>query len=216
MMIKIKCSNCGEYFYKDKSEYDRQIRKGKSNFYCSPKCVAIGTHVGKSNPMITKICPYCGKLFLTKTGSKEATFCSRECASSGSVTDKRRIRAKEISKNNFTYGISHTQKILKTREAWKYKEIKEILDKYNEKYEFEYIIEDFIYDLALLNRKIIFEFDGPDHKYLDETNKTKVANKNNWLLIRQKVMPNTVIDPTFVELVLKDRPFSIKEYDLIS
>ena len=37
--IKLKCLYCGNIFDKLKSEYNRQINKGKSKFYCSYKCV---------------------------------------------------------------------------------------------------------------------------------------------------------------------------------
>lgn len=87
---------------------------------------------------------------------KEKRFCCRSCASKGSVNEKRRQAGKQAAKNNFTpetYGIKNIQNLLRLREAWKYEDIKKYLDNLNVNYEFEYIIENYIYDLALIDKK---------------------------------------------------------------
>lgn len=140
-MIKLKCANknCGKEFDKPLREFNRRIKLGCVNFYCCSKCV--GTINKKLiKPMITKICQLCGNKFQTKSGSKEATFCSRSCASKGSVNDARRNAGKQSAIKNFT-SDTHTpqgiQKLLKKREAWKYVEVKKILEFLKEPFEFE-------------------------------------------------------------------------------
>lgn len=50
--VEIVCNNCGKEFTKAKKEYDRQLRNGKKNFYCSRTCVGkhnvknLGDHGG--------------------------------------------------------------------------------------------------------------------------------------------------------------------------
>ena len=50
--VEIQCCACGMFFVKSKKEYDRQVRNGKNNFYCSRKCVGkvnsknLGKHLG--------------------------------------------------------------------------------------------------------------------------------------------------------------------------
>lgn len=36
--VELNCSHCGNSFSKEKKEYDRWIRKGKTNFYCGLGC----------------------------------------------------------------------------------------------------------------------------------------------------------------------------------
>ena len=207
-MIKLKCANknCGKEFEKPLGEVNRRIKLGSTNFYCCAKCA--GTNNSKRiKPIITKVCPVCGNQFETKSGAKEATFCSRSCASKGSVNDARRNAGKKSAIKNFTpdtHNPNTIQKLLKQREEWKYIEIKNFLEFLNESFEFEYLIDKYIYDLALLDRHIFIEFDGPEHKYLNETDKEQVALQNGWKIIRHKVHPNEVIKPDFLYSILKD------------
>ena len=52
-------------------------------FFCCLSCSANYNNQNKKNDTITKVCPVCNNKFVTKEGSKEATFCSRSCASKG-------------------------------------------------------------------------------------------------------------------------------------
>lgn len=193
-MITLKCENCKKTFEKTNSEYNRRIQNGQTRFFCSRQCANMT--INQPFPKIRKRCPVCRKEFLTSGGKKGATFCSRSCASKGSVSEHRRIVARETSSKNFVHASSvSAQHLLKCRESFKYQQLEEFLSKMNIAYEFEYLLNDFIYDLALLDEKILIEFDGKDHRYIDETEKTKNAKDSGFTLYRVNVDANSVISP---------------------
>lgn len=66
-----------------------------------------------------------------------------------------------------------TASALRSRESWKYADVRTYLTDLGIEHEFEFQIGHFIYDLALLSRKILIEFDGPDHEYLAEEDRRK-------------------------------------------
>lgn len=201
-MINLKCPECGNSFFKRKAEVTRQLKKNpNTQFYCCQKCAIIGGHKKQQNPIVTKTCPVCKELFATKSGAKEATFCSRSCASKGSVTEARRQAGRYAAELNFTpetHNIINIQKVLKEREAWKYEKIKIVLDFLHANYEFEYLMGNYIYDLAIFDKGILVEFDGPDHRYCDDTNKYNNTLYNGWYVYRINVNPNEIIDPSFL------------------
>lgn len=200
MKVSVRCNTCGKEFLKEKSEYNRQMRlkDGKAKFYCCKDCMYQDKNFRRSNPILTKICPICNSKFQTKQGCKEATFCSRSCASKGSV-NQNRINAGKNSIKNFPKGnVKSIQHLLKIREGWKYRLLKNILEEKDIEYEFEYIIGDFIFDLALFQYKILFEFDGKEHKTMDESLKENAAKQDGWKLIRIEVDANTEIEPVKV------------------
>lgn len=197
-MIKITCSTCKTEFEKIAYEVKRQLKKNpNADFYCCKKCASIGAHAKQKKPIIKKVCPVCGNEFETSSGKKGATFCSRSCASKGSVNDARRNAGKKAAAMNFTpdtHDIHNIQLLLKQRESWKYEEIKKFLDFIKEPYEFEYMLDNkYIYDLALFNKHIVIEFDGPEHEYANETDKEQTAKNFGFNLVRIKITPNTVI-----------------------
>ncbi len=197
-MIKLICPICKKEFDKRAAEVKRQLKKNSNaDFYCCKSCSTVGSHNKQKKSIVKKICPVCGNEFEASTKKKGATFCSRSCASKGSVTNARRNAGKKAAAMNFTpvtHDIRNIQKILKQRESWKYKDIKDFLDFMKESYEFEYILDNkYIYDLVLFNKHIIIEFDGPEHEHINETDKERIAQKFGFNLIRIKVIPNTVI-----------------------
>jgi hypothetical protein len=195
--VKVKCSNCGKEFNKPLGEYNRRIKKGSIDFYCSSKCAGQSINAAKKKPDIEKECPVCHKKFITTTKAKGATYCSRSCASKGSVNEARKEAGRKTSKLNFKPASVETiVNVLKKREAWKYKELKDFLDFKGEQYEFEYKIDNYIYDLVLFNKKIIIEFDGKEHKYYDETDKNFTAISNGYKLYRIDVQPSSIIHPS--------------------
>lgn len=201
-MTELKCPICGIKFQKYTKEITRQIKKNpNTQFYCSKDCANIGVHEKQRNPIISKVCPVCGNYFSTKSGAKESTFCSRSCASKGSVNEARRAAGRYSAALNFTpetQSVYTIQKILKNREAWKYAEIKIVLDFLKYQYEFEYLLGNYIYDLALFDKGILVEFDGPEHKRYDETDKINNAINNGWYLVKINVILNTIINPEFI------------------
>ena len=205
--IKLRCLNCSKDFEKDISEYNRRIRNGKKEFYCTRKCAGIGNNSKKRMTTIEKQCPICGNSFTTKKGAKEITYCSRSCASKGSVNEKRREAGRKSARINFTpdtHNIFTIQKLLKKRETWKYKKIEEFLNLIGEKYEFEYVMDEkYVYDLVLFDKGVIIEFDGPEHRNMNEKNKEKVAQNNGYKFYRVSVEPNTVIEVDLIKHILE-------------
>jgi very-short-patch-repair endonuclease len=206
--VKLTCAWCSKEFYLYAKEYERQIRNGRTYFFCSRTCVAKKRNSGRKFPVILKICPVCKTEFWASTKKKGATFCSRECASKGSVTELRRNAAREWGLKNYHNNVGNINttdaraKGLRIREAWKYSLIKEFFDKSGIRYQFEFPCGSGIFDLALLDLKIFVEFDGPYHNdgnIEQQDNKKTIEAKNfGWNVIRIKCEPNTIIDPSVV------------------
>ena len=72
------------------------------------------------------------------------------------------------------------------------------MTEHNISYQFEYPINHYIYDLALLNHKLIIEFDEKYHRYVDENEKYKCANVNGWQLIHVKALEHEVFSPNLI------------------
>ena len=200
MKTELQCGFCGERFEREKGEINRQRKKGRQEFFCSLSCGAKYSNAKRDDLRveITKICPVCTTEFKTMTGCKSSTFCSRVCASKGSLTEKRLKAEKEA-------GLSHRDNLISAheslhiRECWKYEKLKSFLSVLKESYEFEYPMGSYVYDLALVDRKIFIEFDGTYHsgskqKEVDEQ-KNLCAKISGWEIYRIDVKPNTVIDP---------------------
>lgn len=206
------CPICNKEFNKEIAEITRQQKKKGINvtFYCSRKCNGIANSKKLKFPTIVKICPTCGKEFLSTRKAKAATFCSRSCASKGSVNEARRNAGRNAAAMNFTHDIKQMKNALLGKEGWKYAELEKYLKDIDEPHEFEYVIGTLyenprIYDLVLFNRKLLIEFDGPDHKYITEDDKIKeeIAKKNGFEVKRIKTMPNTIIEPNCIYKFLK-------------
>lgn len=183
--VKLFCDYCGFETYKEQKEITRKFKKNpNAKFYCSNMC--SGYAQDKALKIEEKECPLCKTKFKCNTANKKTnrTFCSRECASAGSITEAR----KEAGRKLGALESSHTPDIaaasLRSREWWKYEEIKQELISRKLNHQFEYVIERSIYDLALIDMKILIEFDGPYHQWLDDELKTKLAESYGWKLIR--------------------------------
>lgn len=205
--IKLICGFCGEPFETRKAEYDRQVRNGRSVFYCSLSCSAKKGNLERPDRRveIEKRCPYCNNKFKTMTGSKSATFCSRSCASAGSVNEARRQAAKKT-------GLQHRDNLsiskgLKNREAWKYVKLKKFLEFQDVDYEFEYDVGEYIFDLCLPDMMILIEFDGEYHRgkfaMMRDRDKDTEANELGWNVIRVKVKSNTIIETEVLYKIFK-------------
>jgi hypothetical protein len=98
----LECSHCRKNFSRLTKEVFRQLKRGREEFFCSSTCAAIHNNLSRDSAHhpLKKICPTCKKEFQSHTGAKAATFCSRGCASRGSVTDHRREKAKEMGLKN--------------------------------------------------------------------------------------------------------------------
>lgn len=200
--MQLTCDWCEETFEKSDKEVRRQQKKGRKTFFCSLSCGAYYRNSKRTDLTedIIKECLFCKTKFQTRTGKLEAKFCSRSCASSGSMTEKRINKAKETGKRSNNFSTSSIAKGLRTREAWKYEELDKYLKSNNTNYQFEYCIDNSIFDLAILDQKLLIEFDGSYHQdsrqQIRDDKKEQVAISNGWQLKRIQVENNTVIDST--------------------
>jgi very-short-patch-repair endonuclease len=98
-------------------------------------------------------------------------------------------------------GVAHRANLIKPaealrrREAWKYAELELAL--VGRDYAFEFELEGRVFDLALLDEKVLVEFDGPDHsgekQHLDDQQKERIAEAAGFIVVRRQVVPSTVI-----------------------
>ena len=102
------------------------------------------------------------------------------------------------------------EQTLKLREAWKYENIRNVLNSLNISHEFEYRLKGgYIYDLALFDKKVFVEFDARYHdqekqQSIDDE-KDKFAQCYGWSVVRIKTPTNCVIDAASVENILTTR-----------
>lgn len=206
--IKLVCGFCGEPFEIRKAEYDRQVRNGRSIFYCSLSCSAKMTNSRRDDLRVEveKICPYCNNRFKTLTGAKSKTHCSRSCASAGSVNEARRKGGRLAGLINKSNLIS-TSDSLKIREAWKYVKLKKFLEFQDVDYEFEYDVGRYIFDLCLIDMRLLIEFDGLYHSNkkikIRDKEKDYEASKQGWNVIRINTQTNNIIESEVLYEIFK-------------
>lgn len=208
MFVDLMCGWCGKSIKVLKGEYTRQVKKGRKFFFCNNSCAAKKINAERPNRriLVKKICPHCKKEFTTMTGCKSATFCSRSCASAGSMSEKRREAQRKGGKDK-TENLLTPEETLRLREAWKYTKLISFLEFCNETFVFEFRFGDYIFDLALPNRFIFVEFDGIGHSSKEQsktdTTKDMFAEQEGWKVIRKKVQSNTVISSSILHDILK-------------
>ena len=79
--LNILCNECNVSFVKQKNEYDRQIRKGNNNFYCSLKCSGIHTTKYRIKHFeIERECLLCKNKFISTTHKNHKKCCNKLCA----------------------------------------------------------------------------------------------------------------------------------------
>jgi len=140
---------------------------------------------------------------VTTTHSKAAKFCSRSCASKGSMTRERR-EAQHQAGLRHTENLLTAAEVLKRREAWKYTACREVLESSDRDYEFEFELCGYVFDLALHDAKVLVEFDGPYHdadNWQRERDKAKdrVAKDAGFVIVRRTVEPMAVVHPSAIE-----------------
>lgn len=88
---------------------------------------------------------------------------------------------------------------LKRREGWKYAALREMLTAAQREFEFEFELGDRVFDLALLDTRVLVEFDGPYHagdtQLADDADKEQAARAAGFIVIHRQVLPAVVIDP---------------------
>ena len=226
-MIQLICATCGKPFERYRSEYNAMQRvKPGCKVFCSRRCSALASprsQVRTEKGEVERICIVCGKVFIAKyrksaeNKSKWVTegtyFCSRGCASRGSVTNYRRQRARETGLA--TLGSKPYQEVLKDarncllkREGYRYKDAEQYLIDHNIPYEFEYIIEDRIFDLYLPSINTIVEFDEPCHTGVEsdaiDLLKDEIAKNHGMKIVRIRIQTKEIISTTLIESLFVD------------
>jgi very-short-patch-repair endonuclease len=183
---EITCVYCGTKAHKCTSEIKRQRAKGRSNFFCSRHCSELHHSENFRIDTVIKDCPVCGKKFNARTRKNgwtfTATFCSRSCASKGSVTHYRRKMAREtglqsVEKLSKQEKLRRVAKGLRKREWYKYRSVHDVLNSLGFKHYFEHVISDYVCDLYIPSKLLVIEFDGPYHN--GETKKQDIKRDNN-------------------------------------
>jgi very-short-patch-repair endonuclease len=79
--INIKCDECGKSFEKERSEYNRRIKKGYTKFFCDSQCAGKGLdRPNEIHVPITVQCLWCKSVVETTTNPKAKKCCSRTCS----------------------------------------------------------------------------------------------------------------------------------------
>lgn len=196
----VRCACCGKAVEKPVREINRSRRLGR-RFFCSSSCAAIAGNAPKKSKKFDAACPVCGIGFITSARRRSRRFCSRACASKGSVSEERREAAHRAGLVNAGNLLSAVE-TLKRREEWKYAALREHLIAGRRKFEFEFEIGAFVFDLALLDAKVIVEFDGSYHKEPRQREvdrrKDRAARKAGFRVIRRKVESESVFSPVML------------------
>jgi very-short-patch-repair endonuclease len=193
----VSCAHCGAIFFKDNREVKRSNKLGKGHFCtrsCSAKAAATTTR--KVEQVFT--CP-CGKTFVSTSKAKAMKHCSRSCASHYSMNEERREAQRQSGVAQAVNLIS-TDEALRRRERWKYAALEEAL--VGRPHQFEYPLENSVFDLALLDVRVLVEFDGPEHlgpvQRVRDDAKDALASRHGFLVVRRPVEPVTIIDPSTI------------------
>jgi len=199
--VTLTCAECGTSFRIPKKEHTRQVKKGRTCFFCSLSCAAVKGNRPRRAKIEDRTCDFCGKTFqvLMRRGYKDTAHCSRSCASANSVTDRRQ-RASKMSTGNID-NLLPLHEVMKLREAPKYALIKKELATLGEPYEFEFPLGSYIFDLAFPNKLLLVEFDGAYHAVPKQQEadaiKTASATTLGWRVLRvqtdDKVLPVTAL-----------------------
>lgn len=204
--VKVKCEQCGIEFDRRLAEVKRSKSIGRLSF-CSLECAGAYFANVNRKPKITKTCEFCGKEFVTTANRHEARFCSRSCASKGSMTEERREAQRAGGKKSKKPSISEIADGLRKREAPKYKALSEFMDAAGIEYKFEFPVSGYVFDLYLPKSGLLIEFDGPYHgwgKQSESDNTKELSARNSGFRVVRVVTGsgNKPIDPDVIKVFL--------------
>jgi len=187
------------------------------DFFCSRSCAVEHQNLQKRIKTygeeavehgLKKTCEHCGKEYTEPvTKQKKTRFCSRSCASAGSVTEARREAGRATGESNFIHGdVEIIAAGLRTREHWRYARLIKCLESLGIPHIFEHPIDSFVYDLVFLEPKILVEFYGKYHKDLSQQEvdlkKTAHAEKLGFEVIRIVIDDQEPISPSAIKHLL--------------
>lgn len=130
--IKLNCVNCNKEFEKYKDEHNRQIKTGRTNFFC---CLSCSTSFQMKNASLKekekynsnpKFCRCCNNIILYKDRNSKS-FCDKSCAASFNNKKKKKSKIVKHCKNCGKSGIKNVycSQLCKSKEIHK-KTISEI------------------------------------------------------------------------------------------
>ena len=200
-MVEVECTVCGKKVFRRAAEVNRSQRMGRRPF-CSAHCSAVESNMARKRKEVVKTCPHCGGKFISDTGNKAATYCSRSCASKGSMSEERRS-AQRLGGLQNSANLLSTSETLRRREAWKYDLLRSMLERDGRQFQFEYALDAFVFDLVLLDARVLVEFDGEYHggrsQQEVDLRKDSVAREHGFVVVRRPVVRSTVIDPVTLD-----------------
>lgn len=188
-MMEVHCQNpeCGKLHPKPKSEIVRSTRLGRG-LYCSRSCSITHANrvLGRTAVLEKRLCKVCGEEFEALGKAKSRITCNEDCANvlrykrmSPGAKERQRAGARKSARIE---PLLRSARGLKTREAWKYVAVRELLEKRGFSFEFEEPVGPYVVDLILYKEKVIVEFDGPYHETA-EVKETDIE-RNRYLLSR--------------------------------
>jgi len=154
------------------------------------------------------ICKECGVEFnrVIYKRKDNPQFCTKRCSAlyRNKVEDRgaqyrasEKMRAAAIAnlkKNQTARGISGC---MKKRNMHKYKDLMDLFNEREVRYEVEYVLGDYVFNIALLDYKVFVEFDVIDtHKWERndryDKEKDEYAKKMGWQVVRIELAPKEV------------------------
>lgn len=159
-MPTLTCDYCQKDFWKEPKEYKRRVNKGATHFFCSVQCLGYSRVAPLT--LEERKCEKCASSFRVDARLPNR-FCSRGCASAGSVTDYRKRRM--VDGGHMKIGnLGTPADCLRIRESSKYAEVSAFLASQKIAHVFEFALGSYVFDLCLPSQKLLIEFDGPYHK----------------------------------------------------
>ena len=115
------------------------------------------------------------------------------------MSDERR-EAQQAGGRHTAHQLLSPTEVLKRRESWKYLKLEAALQ--GRQFEFEYELGGYVFDLALLDTRVLIEFDGPYHlsgaQQADDAKKDAVAHAHGYNVVRRSVVANTAFTPDMI------------------
>ncbi len=94
--IPLKCAHCEKEFNKYIGEYNRQIKKGNSNFYCSFACSGAAKTAKFFREQETRRCVACNKEFSYDPKEVGRIYCSQQCSAPANSRSSAHKRAESL------------------------------------------------------------------------------------------------------------------------
>lgn len=134
---------------------------------------------------------------------KSFYYCSRSCANARVHSDETRNKL-SIRNKGIKPHLNCTASSLRNREKWKYSKIERFLIAKGISYKFEFLLPDskFIYDLALLDAKLLIEFDASYHtgrQLITDHEKERLAYNLGWKVVRIPTKTNHIFPAVIIK-----------------